>query len=215
VYAAVVLAQYPLFELNTLFILPALERAALASADGGSFGVTAAVAALLEGVSPAVKCLAIQSWTSAGAVFVTLPAAQRLLRWYGFIGGEDRSCPRDRGDVRGADRGVPRHRIDDIGLSRVGCVSTTILESFTRNKAITRDPTPATHSTSSLSSPSLRARARHELQHNLPLVLARPRLLQYRVQTAAARHRLRVVPYKAMSGWSSKASVGVERRRGR
>jgi hypothetical protein len=96
VYAAVVLAQYPLFELNTLFILPALERAALASADGGSFGVTAAVAALLEGVSPAVKCLAIQSWTSAGAVFVTLPAAQRLLRWYGFIGGEDRSCPRGR-----------------------------------------------------------------------------------------------------------------------
>ena len=94
-YAAVVLAQYPLFELNTLFILPALERAALASVDGGS-GVTAAVAALLESASPAVKCLVIQSWTSAGAVFVTLPAAQRLLRWYGFIGGEDRSCPRGR-----------------------------------------------------------------------------------------------------------------------
>eukprot|EP00982_Pelagococcus_subviridis_P016136 31455-Pelagococcus_subviridis.AAC.3 len=29
------------------------------------------------------------------------------------------------------------------------------------------------------------------------------------------RVRLRVVPYKAMAGWSSKASGGVERRRGR
>jgi hypothetical protein len=29
------------------------------------------------------------------------------------------------------------------------------------------------------------------------------------------RQRLRVVPYERVSGWSSKASGGVERRRGR
>ena len=72
VYAAVVLAQYPLYEVNALLILPGLDAANVA-----------AWAALPQ---PA-KGMLVQAWTSIAAVFGTLPATQRLLRAYGFFRG--------------------------------------------------------------------------------------------------------------------------------
>jgi hypothetical protein len=72
VYAAVVLAQYPLYEVNALLILPGLDAANVA-----------AWAALPQ---PA-KGMLVQAWTSVAAVFGTLPATQRLLRAYGFFRG--------------------------------------------------------------------------------------------------------------------------------
>jgi hypothetical protein len=74
VYIAVVLAQYPLYELNILVVLPALD----ALGPEYTLGFTT--------LPQAVRGLAVATWTSAGAVFVTLPAAQRALRAYGFIG---------------------------------------------------------------------------------------------------------------------------------
>ena len=108
VYTAVVLAQYPLYELNALWLIPALETAAAAGGGAGldvvvaagatdvghSFGHVFQIPARLFVEAPqAVRGLAVAAWTAVGAVFVTLPMAQRLLRWYGFIGGENRSCP--------------------------------------------------------------------------------------------------------------------------
>ena len=54
-----------------------------------------------------------------------------------------------------------------------------------------------------------RPRSTRALSRSRRGCIACPRLLR------EARAALRVVPYKAMSGWSSKASDGVERRRGR
>ena len=116
VYTAVVLAQYPLYELNALWLIPALESAAGAGLDLAavaadasssssssssssfsffSFGghVLQVPARLFVEAPQAVRGLAVAAWTAVGAVFFTLPLAQRLLRWYGFIGGENRSCP--------------------------------------------------------------------------------------------------------------------------
>ena len=46
--------------------------------------------------------------------------------------------------------------------------------------------------------------------------LDRPQVrAQGSIRSARVRQRLRVVPYERVSGWSSKASGGVERRRGR
>ena len=70
VYAAVVLAQYPLYELNALLFLPALD---------------AAGAEWFAALSQPARGFAVQTWTSAGAVFVTLPFAQGLLRRFGFM----------------------------------------------------------------------------------------------------------------------------------
>lgn len=70
VYAAVVLAQYPLYELNALLFLPALD---------------AAGAEWFAALSQPARGFVVQTWTSAGAVFVTLPFAQGLLRRFGFM----------------------------------------------------------------------------------------------------------------------------------
>ena len=70
VYATVVLAQYPLYELNALLFLPALD---------------AAGAEWFAAMSQPARGLLVQSWTSAGAVFVTLPFTQGLLRRFGFM----------------------------------------------------------------------------------------------------------------------------------
>ena len=71
VYLAVLLAQYPLVELNALFLLPLLD-----SVD--------AFRPFAELPQPA-RMLLVQSWTSFGAVFVTLPATQAALRKTGFL----------------------------------------------------------------------------------------------------------------------------------
>ena len=75
VYAAVVLAQYPIYELNTLLLLPGLEAA------GES-------AAWFTGATQPARGAVVQAWSSAMAVFGTLPLTQRLLRWYGFMGAK-------------------------------------------------------------------------------------------------------------------------------
>ena len=96
VYTAVVLAQYPLYELNALVLLPAVEAAAAAAAAAGADGSVSplvAAGAAFAALPQAVRGLAVAAWTAVGAVFVTLPAAQRLLRWYGFIGGVGAACP--------------------------------------------------------------------------------------------------------------------------
>jgi hypothetical protein len=75
-YAAVVLAQYPLYELNALVLLPALDAAAAAGlAHGG--GLYYYPAMLFAGAPQAARGLAVAAWTAVGAVFVTLPLAQR------------------------------------------------------------------------------------------------------------------------------------------
>ena len=73
VYLAVLLAQYPLVELNALFLLPLLD-----SVDALRF--------IAELPQPA-RMFVVQSWTSFGAVFLTLPAAQAALRKTGFLAG--------------------------------------------------------------------------------------------------------------------------------
>jgi hypothetical protein len=65
------LAQYPLVELNALFLLPLMD----------SVEVFRPIAELPQ---PA-RMLLVQSWTSFGAVFVTLPATQFALRKTGFL----------------------------------------------------------------------------------------------------------------------------------
>lgn len=92
-YATVVLAQYPLYELNALVLLPALADAASAAGSAGGVYGLHVPATLFAEAPQAVRGLAVAGWTAFGAVFVTLPLAQRLLRWYGFIGGDGRTCP--------------------------------------------------------------------------------------------------------------------------
>ena len=75
VYAAVVLAQYPIYELNMLLLLPGLEAA------GES-------AAWFTGATQPARGAVVQAWSSAMAVFGMLPLTQRLLRWYGFMGAK-------------------------------------------------------------------------------------------------------------------------------
>ena len=77
VYLAVLLAQYPLVELNALFLLPLLD-----SVD--------ALRVVAELPQP-VRMFVVQSWTSFGAVFATLPAAQAALRQSGFLAGGGKS----------------------------------------------------------------------------------------------------------------------------
>ena len=83
VYAAVVLAQYPIYELNMLLLLPGLEAA------GES-------AAWFTGATQPARGAVVQAWSSAMAVFGTLPLTQRLLRWYGFMGAKGVDGGRDR-----------------------------------------------------------------------------------------------------------------------
>ena len=71
VYLAVLLAQYPLVELNALFLLPLMDSVEL-------------FRPIAELPQPA-RMLLVQSWTSFGAVFVTLPATQFALRKTGFL----------------------------------------------------------------------------------------------------------------------------------
>ena len=75
VYVAVVLAQYPIYELNMLLFMPGLEAA------GDS-------TAWFMGLTQPARGAVVQSWSSAMAVFITLPLAQKLLRWYGFMGAK-------------------------------------------------------------------------------------------------------------------------------
>jgi hypothetical protein len=77
VYLAVLLAQYPLVELNALFLLPLMDSVEL-------------FRPIAELPQPA-RMLLVQSWTSFGAVFVTLPAAQAALRKTGFLAGRGES----------------------------------------------------------------------------------------------------------------------------
>jgi hypothetical protein len=60
--------------------------------------------------------------------------------------------------------------------------------------------------------PSKTARTR---RFRFPSFHLPPRRATQRTRRRLVDARLRVVPYKAMAGWSSKASDGVERRRGR
>ena len=75
VYAAVVLAQYPIYELNMLLLLPGLEAAG-------------EPAAWFTGATQPARGAVVQAWSSAMAVFGMLPLTQRLLRWYGFMGAK-------------------------------------------------------------------------------------------------------------------------------
>ena len=72
VYLAVLLAQYPLVELNALFLLPLMDA-------------VDSLRVVFAPLPQPARMLIVQSWTSFGAVFVTLPAAQAALRKTGFL----------------------------------------------------------------------------------------------------------------------------------
>jgi len=72
VYLAVLLAQYPLVELNALFLLPLMDA-------------VDSLRVVFAPLPQPARMLIVQSWTSFGAVFVTLPATQFALRKTGFL----------------------------------------------------------------------------------------------------------------------------------
>ena len=78
VYLAVLLAQYPLVELNALFLLPLMDA-------------VDSLRVVFAPLPQPARMLIVQSWTSFGAVFVTLPAAQAALRKTGFLAGKGES----------------------------------------------------------------------------------------------------------------------------
>ena len=72
VYLTVLLAQYPLVEINGLVLLPLVDALDVAA---------------FTDLSQPLRMLLVQSWTSFAAVFVTLPAAQWGLRKSSFLEG--------------------------------------------------------------------------------------------------------------------------------
>ena len=114
---------------------------------------------------------------------------------------KDRRSPRQRGRMGTSVRWDEPER----GASR------RAVDSVTQEDASSRDEQlRAFQEHGELSNRERRRRLVRELDRGVDLFVRR-RLRRSRLTF----HVLGVVPYEAMSGWSSKASVGVQRRRGR